>query len=180
MISLQKKWQLNSREWSIEMSINFVSFNPDAVFNGLNLSARQMPLNPVGNKEVERANIEDSEDLRRTQGLLNLGSKVYETQKTDVNKEPEGNIPWADIMKQLQLQCTGNEEEDYNNIMEEIEFQIQHAQTQYDLNYYQWLMEHTTRLFMSLDDVNEEYEEEYQEPNIYEVYDYNPLSMRML
>ena len=63
-------------------------------------------------------------------------------------------------MKQLQLRCTGDEEEDFNNIMEEIQFQIDHAQTQYDLNYYEWLMDHTTRLFMSLDDVQQRYEEE--------------------
>lgn len=159
------------------MSINFVSFNTDAVYTGLKLSARQMPMNPLGNKEVERANIEDSEDLRRTQGLLNLGEKVFETQKTDVNKEPEGNVPWSDIMKQLQLLCTGNEEEDFNNIMEEIQFQIDNAQTQYDLNYYQWLMEHTTRLFMSLDDLQGLYEEDYPQNNNYQ---YNIQNMSLL
>ncbi len=142
------------------MSINFVSLNTDAVYNGLNLSMKQMPINPTGNKELERANIENSEDIRKTQGLLNLGGKIYESQKTDVDKEPEGNVPWSAIMKQLQLLCTGNEEDDFNNIMEEIEFQIAHAQTKYDYNYYNWLMEHTMRLFMSIDDVNKEYEEE--------------------
>lgn len=142
------------------MSMNFVSFNTDAVFNGINLSTRQMPLNPLGNKEVERAITEDTEELRRTQSLLELGARIAESQKTDVDKQPEGNIPWADIMKQLQLRCTGDEEEDFNNIMEEIQFQIDHAQTQYDLNYYEWLMDHTTRLFMSLDDAEENYQEQ--------------------
>ena len=171
-------WQLDNREWREEMSINFVSLNTDAVFGGLNLSAKQMPLNPLGNKEVERANIEDSEDLRRTQGLLDLGGKVFETQKTDVDREPEGNVPWGDIMRQLQLNCTGNEEEDFNNIMEEIQFQIDHAQTQYDYNYYQWLMEHTSRLFMSLEDTQEAYEDEVTD--FYEVYNYSPTTMSLL
>lgn len=144
------------------MSINFVSLNNDAVFRGLNLSSRQMPINPFGNKEVERAITEDTEDLRRTQGLLELGARIAESQKTDVDKEPEGNIPWADIMRQLQLKCTGDEEEDFNNIMEEIQFQMEHAQTQYDYNYYEWLMEHTTRLFMSLEDAQEIYSEDNQ------------------
>lgn len=161
------------------MSINFVSFNTDAVFSGLKLSARQMPLNPLGNKEVERANIEDSEDLRRTQGLLNLGGKVYETQKSDVNKEPEGNIPWSEIMQQLQLECTGNEEEDFNNVIEEIRFQIKHAQSQYDLNYYKWLMEYTYRIFMSAEDAREEYLQD-NKPDYYSIYDYSPINMQML
>lgn len=139
------------------MSINIVSFNSDAVFSGINLSTKQMPMNPLGNKEVERAINQDTEELRRTQGLLELGAKIAESQKTDVDKQPEGNIPWADIMRQLQLKCTGDEEEDFNNIMEEIFFQIDNAKTQYDLNYYQWLMEHTHRLFLSLEDAQEEY-----------------------
>lgn len=143
------------------MSINFISFNNDAVFSGLSLSARQMPINPLGNKEVERATARETEENTRLQGILNLGAKIAESQKTDVDKEPEGNVPWSDIMKQLQLHCTGEEEEDFNNIMEEIQFQIDNAQTQYDLNYYQWLMEHTARLFMSLDDVNQMYEAEH-------------------
>ena len=106
------------------MSINFISLNNDAVFSGLNLSSRQMPINPFGNKEVERAIHQDSEELRRTQSLLELGARIAESQKTDVDKEPEGNVPWADIMKQLQLKYTGDEEEDFNNIMEEIQFQM--------------------------------------------------------
>ncbi|MCR5261479.1 MAG: hypothetical protein K6C94_06530 [Candidatus Gastranaerophilales bacterium] len=160
------------------MSINFVSFNPDAVYNGLQLSARQMPLNPLGNKEVERATVEDSEDLRRTQGLLNLGGKVYETQRTDVNKEPEGNVPWNEIMEQLQLECTGNEEEDFNNILDEINFQINNAQTQYDMNYYKWLLDYTYRVFMSVEDARQEYMEETQ-PDFYSIYDYNSPTFNM-
>ena len=161
------------------MSINFVSFNSDAVYNGLKLSARQMPLNPLGNKEVERANIEDSQDLRRTQGLLNLGGKIYETQKTDVNKEPEGNVPWSEIMEQLQLQCTGNEEEDFNNILDELHFQIDNAPTQYDLNYYKWLLDYTYRVFMSVEDAREEYMQDTQ-PDYYDIYDYSNINMQML
>ncbi len=143
-----------------EMSINFVSLNNDAVFSGINLSTKQMPLNPLGNKEVERAITEDSEELKRTQSLLELGARIAESQKTDVDKEPEGNIPWADIMNQLDLKCTGDEEEDFNNIMEELQFQIDNAQSQYDLHYYEWLMDQTNRLFMSLDDAEKEYEDE--------------------
>ena len=142
------------------MSINFISLNNDAVFSGINLSTRQMPMNPLGNKEVERATTNETGDLKRSQGLLELGARIASSQKTDVDKEPEGNIPWADIMRQLELKQTGDEEEDYNSIMDEIMFQIEHAQSQYDLNYYEWLMEHTNRLFMSLGDANEEYFEE--------------------
>ena len=139
------------------MSINFISLNTDAVFSGLNLSMKQMPLNPLGNKEVERAINQDSDDLNKTQSLLELGERIAESQKTDSDTNPKGNLPWSDVMRQLQLKCTGDEEEDFNNIMDEIQFQIDNAQTQYDLNYYQWLMEHTQRLFLSLDDTQDQY-----------------------
>ncbi len=142
------------------MAINFVSFNNDAVFAGYNLSTRQMPMNPLGNKEVERAITENSDELRRTQNLLELGARIAESQKTDVDKEPEGNVPWSQIMQQLQLLCTGDEEEDFNNIMEEIQFQMEHAQSQYDYNYYSWLFDYTTKLFSSQEDAQGEYSEE--------------------
>lgn len=142
------------------MSINFVSLNNDAVFAGYNLSTRQMPMNPLGNKEVERAITEDTEELRRTQNLLELGARIAESQKTDVDKEPEGNVPWSQIMQQLQLHCTGDEEEDFNNIMEEIQFQMENAQSQYDYNYYSWLFDYTTKLFSSQEEEQKEYSEE--------------------
>lgn len=142
------------------MSINLVSLNTDAVFTGYNLSSRQMPINPLGNKEVERSITENSEELRRTQGLLELGSKIAESQKTDVDKEPEGNVPWSEIMRQLQLICSGDEEEDFNNIMEEIQFQMENAQSQYDYNYYSWLFDYTTKMFSSQENISSDYSEE--------------------
>lgn len=161
------------------MSYNFISLNNDAVFSGINLSTRQMPLNPLGNKEVEREINNDTEELARTQSLLEFGSKIAESQKTDTEKQPEGNVPWADIMRQLELKCSGDEEEDFNNIMEEIKFQIENAQTQYDLNYYQWLMEHTHRLFLSLEDAKEEYiEDNFPYENLF--YQHGTINMTML
>lgn len=159
------------------MSINFISLNNDAVFSGINLTTKQMPMNPFGNKEVERATTNETEDLKRSQGLLELGARIASSQKTDVDKEPEGNIPWGDIMRQLELKQTGDEEEDYNSIMDEIMFQIEHAQSQYDLNYYEWLMEHTNRLFMSLGDASEEY---YTEDESYKTIQMSPQSMTIL
>ena len=163
------------------MSVNFVSFNTDAVYSGLNLSARQMPINPLGNKEVERAITENSEAEKKVDRVLNFGEQVVESQKTDVDREPDGsNVPWADIMEQLQLQMTGNEEEDFNNIMEEIQFQIDNAQSQYDLNYYEWLMEHTSRLFMSLDEAQNVYERENENRYLYTIDDFSTVNMQIL
>ncbi len=142
------------------MSINFVTLNTDAVFTGYNLSSRQMPMNPLGNKEVERSITENSDELRRTQSLLELGSRIAESQKTDVDKEPEGNVPWSQIMQQLQLLCSGDEEEDFNNIMEEIQFQMENAQSQYDYNYYSWLFDYTTKMFSSQENVSADYNDE--------------------
>lgn len=85
------------------MSVNYVSLNTDAVFSGLQLTTKQMPINPLGNKELERANIENSEDIRNTKGTLNISKQIAESQNVDVDKEPEGNVPWSEIMKQLQL-----------------------------------------------------------------------------
>ena len=160
------------------MSINFVSFNNDVVFAGYNLSTRQMPMNPLGNKEVERAITEDTEDLRRTQGLLELGAKIAESQKTDVDKEPEGNVPWSEIMRQLQLHCTGNEEDDFNNIMEEIQFQMEHAQSQYDYNYYSWLFDYTMKMFSEQE--NEQTEMKGDNPYFRSLSDMQTINMSLL
>lgn len=161
------------------MSMNFVSFNTDAVYNGINLSYRQMPMNPLGNKDVERAINEETEELNRTKNVIDIGSKISESQKTDPDGQPQGNVPWSEIMEQLQLLCTGDEEEDFNNIVEEIGFQLKNAQTQYDYNYYKWLLEYTYRVFMSLEDAEEEYQEENQ-VEYYKIKDYNNINMRML
>lgn len=140
------------------MSFNFVSLSTDAVFAGLSLTTKQMPMNPLGNKEVERAiSKEDIEELNRKQAIRDFGIHAVETQRTDVDKEAEDNMPWSEIMNQLQLKPTGDEEEDFNNIMDEIRFQIDNAQSQYDLNYYEWLMEHTSRMFMEQQDAEELY-----------------------
>ena len=68
------------------------------------------------------------------------------------------DLPWADIMQQLELPVSGDEEEDFNTILETINDRIKKAQSKYDLNYYKWLAEHTYRVFMSLDRDYEEYD----------------------
>ena len=83
-------------------------------------------------------------------------------------------------MEQLQLQMTGNEQQDFNNIMEEIQFQIDNAQSQYDLNYYEWLMEHTSRLFMSLDEAQNVYERENENRYLYTIDDFSTVNMQIL
>lgn len=160
------------------MSINFISVNNDAVFAGLNLSTKQMPMNPLGNKEVERATIIDTEELKRNQGLRELGARIASSQKSDIENETTGsNAPWSDIMRQLELQQTGEEDDDYNNIMEEILFQIENAQSQYDLNYYEWLLEHTNRLFMSTEDSNTEY---FHNEDVYSFYEMPTTQLTIL
>lgn len=71
----------------------------------------------------------------------------------------EKDLPWSDIMRQLELPVSGNEEDDFNNIMDEIRNKIENVSSKYDLNYYEWLMDHTYRVFMSLDETHEEYKE---------------------
>jgi len=71
----------------------------------------------------------------------------------------KNDLPWADIMKQLEIPVSGDEEEDFNKILETIREKINASQSKYDLNYYEWLMEHTYRVFVSLDATHEEYKD---------------------
>jgi len=70
---------------------------------------------------------------------------------------PSEEIPWADIMQQLELPVSGDEENDFNSILETIKEKIRNSPSKYDLNYYKWLAEHTYRVFMSLDKNSEEF-----------------------
>jgi len=77
----------------------------------------------------------------------------------DAKNVSKNDYPWADIMKQLEIPVSGDEEEDFNIILETIREKINDSQSKYDLNYYEWLMEHTYRVFMSLDETHEEYKD---------------------
>lgn len=81
--------------------------------------------------------------------LEQLEQKDVPTQKED--------LPWADIMQQLEIPISGNEEDDFNDILDEIRNKINSAKSKYDLNYYEWLIEHTYRVFTTLDESCEEY-----------------------
>lgn len=76
-------------------------------------------------------------------------------QKDDITEKED--LPWADIMQQLEIPVSGNEEDDFNNIMDEIRNKIHTAKSKYDLNYYEWLIEHTYRVFTTMDETCKEY-----------------------
>jgi len=79
--------------------------------------------------------------------------KLNNSYEIEINED----LPWADIMRQLEITVSGNAEDDFNNILDEIHNKIRCAKSKYDMNYYKWLVEHTYRVFMSLDNNYEEY-----------------------
>ena len=81
--------------------------------------------------------------------MIPLEEAIAITEKQD--------LPWADIMQQLEIPVSGNEEEDFNDIVDEIRNKIYTAKSKYDLNYYEWLIEHTYRVFTTKDETCGEY-----------------------
>jgi hypothetical protein len=116
-------------------------------------------MNPLGNKEVERAITKETEEAKEN-SFAAINTNISEAQKANINNSnPQSSAPWQELMEQLQLHYTGFEEEDYNNIMEELEFQLKHARSQYDYKYYEWLLNTTNNIFAGISDDQEEIDE---------------------
>ncbi len=132
------------------MDISAIGFSPldDAVA----LSLRQMGIQPTGNKELDRMIAEQENAINRLNSddgklKINTEESVVETTKSDTDNTDVNDLPWADVMYQLGLTPTGDEEEDYNTIIEEIDYQLENAQSEYDVSYYTWLRSDVDEIF---------------------------------
>lgn len=139
--------------------ISSVNFGQN--YEALALTFRQMGIQPTGNKELDRAIAEQENeinDLNEADSLGEILQKIYETNKPDTEDTDVNSSPWANIMYQLGLIPSGDEDDDYSTIMQELEYRMQYAESEDDIYYYTWLQRETDEIFGGYIPENEENE----------------------
>ena len=125
-----------------------VNFGPHD--EALALTFRQMGIQPTGNRELDRAIAKQENeinDLNETESLGEIAERVYATDKSDTEDTDVNSFPWAEIMYELGLIPSGDEDEDYNAIMQELDYRLQYAESEDDIHYYTWLQTETDEIF---------------------------------
>ena len=78
----------------------------------------------------------------------NFSLDVMQYGKIHYDLIPEEELPWSDIMRQLEIPISGVQEDDFENIIDAIKGKIEGASLE-DLAYYEWLVDHTYRIFIN-------------------------------